>query len=179
MRRHALLGSSLGGDAGGPSFPGPSTPPRPYPLPSSLGARRRSAADRDDAAARSVRVLVVDDEPMVRTLLRLLIDRDERFEIVEEATDGEEAVAAASRTQPDVVLLDLLMPRMSGHDALPTIRREAPDAMVLVLSSLSAVDEEAAALGGGAHAFLEKSAMGPDLTTTVHEHLERFRSSGT
>jgi CheY-like chemotaxis protein len=178
MRRHALLGSSLGGDAGGPSGPGASTPPRPYPLPSPFASRRRSTDGHGDTTARSVRVLVVDDEPMVRTLLRLLLDRDERFEIVGEATDGREAVMAASHTQPDVVLLDLLMPRMSGHDALPILRREAPDAMVLVLSSLSAVDEEAAALGGGAHAFLEKSAMGPGLTTVVYEHLERFWGGG-
>jgi CheY-like chemotaxis protein len=175
MRRYASLASSLGGDAGGPSVPGASTPSRPYPLPSPLEAGHRSAAGREDTASRSVRVLVVDDEPMVRTLVRLLLDRDERFELVGEATDGREAVATASRTQPDVVLLDLLMPHVSGREALPTIRREAPDAMVLVLSSLSAVDEEAAALDAGAYAFLEKSAMGPGLTTVLYEHLERFR----
>ncbi len=122
-----------------------------------------------------VRVLVVDDEPAIRTLLRVLLARDERFELAGEAKDGVEAVAAAAELQPDVVLLDLLMPRMDGREALPELRRAAPTSMVLVLSSLSAADEAAGVEEDGAFAFLEKGVMGPGLPDLLHEHLTRYR----
>jgi DNA-binding NarL/FixJ family response regulator len=130
-----------------------------------------------EVATGTIRVLVVDDEPTVRMLLRVVLGRDGRFEVVGEASDGQQGVDAVVETRPDIVLLDLLMPRMDGHEALPEIRRAAPDTMVLVLSSLSAVDEADRVLAGGAAAFLEKSAMGPGLPDLLLEHLRRFRSA--
>lgn len=123
------------------------------------------------------RVLLVDDEPSIRTLLRVIIGRDERFTVVGEVADGLAAIDAAAELRPDVILLDLLMPRMDGRQALPTIREVAPDTMVLVLSSLSAADEAGPARDGGAFAFLEKGVMGPGLPDLLDEHLVRFRGA--
>lgn len=130
-----------------------------------------------EVATGTLRVLVVDDDPTVRMLLRLVLERDERFELAGEAFDGAQGVEAAGEAQPDIVLLDLLMPRMDGYEALPEIRRRAPDAMVLVLSSLSSVDEAEGVIAAGASAFLEKSAMGPGLPELLLDHLRRFRSA--
>jgi CheY-like chemotaxis protein len=126
---------------------------------------------------RPARVLVVDDEPPIRTLLRLVLRRDERFELVGEAVDAEEAIARVADLAPDVVLLDLLMPGQHGRDALPALRAAAPDAMILVLSSLSALDEEAEAIAAGASGYLEKSVLGPRLPDVVAEHLARHTTT--
>jgi CheY-like chemotaxis protein len=153
-------------------------------------ARRRAGGDvtRPEAeiaagtaaapATGVARVLVVDDEPAIRTLLRLVLARDERFDLVGESVDATDAIARAREVSPDVILLDLLMPGQHGRDALPALRAAAPDAMILVLSSLSAVDEEKAALEAGAFGYLEKSVLGPRLPDVVSDHLARFGGAG-
>jgi CheY-like chemotaxis protein len=131
-----------------------------------------------ESRTRATRVFVVDDEPPIRTLLRLVLRRDERFEFVGEAVDAEEAIARAADLRPDVVLLDLLMPGQHGREALPALRAAAPDAMILVLSSLSALDEEHETLAAGAFGYLEKSVLGPRLPDVVAEHHARYTSDG-
>ena len=93
-------------------------------------------SDRD----RRVRVLVVDDGPDVRLLVRRVLARRSRFEVVGEAVDGLEAIEAAAQLQPHVVLLDLAMPNLGGEDALPRIAEVAPGSMITVFSA--SVDEE-------------------------------------
>lgn len=122
----------------------------------------------------TLRVLVVDDEPAVRTMLDAVFRRDDRFEIVGVAGDGREAIAQTARLQPDVVLLDLLMPGLSGQQALPSILRSSPRSMVLVLSALRAEDEADDTLALGAFAYLEKSIMGPGLSEEVFAQHQRF-----
>lgn len=89
---------------------------------------------------RQLRVLVVDDGPDVRLLVRRVLARRPRFEVVGEAVDGLEAIEAAARLQPHVVLLDLAMPNLGGEDALPRIAEVAPDSMITVFSA--SVDDE-------------------------------------
>ena len=113
-----------------------------------------------------VRVLIVDDEPDMRMIERLSLAHDPRFVVVGEAGDGSEAIAAASQTQPDVVLLDLAMPFMSGMDALPAIRKASPRSQVVMLSALPADRHEPEALARGATAYLDKRAV-PDLATIL------------
>ncbi|MDL5159985.1 response regulator [Actinomycetospora termitidis] len=112
-----------------------------------------------------VRVLVVDDEPMVCAHLRTILDASADLEVVGTAGDGAEAVEQAVRHRPDVVLLDLRMPGVDGFAALP----ELVDAgsRVVVLTTFDADDAVLRALGGGASGFLLKSTEPADLVRLV------------
>ena len=81
-----------------------------------------------------IRVLVADDYLPFRVMLRHLLDAEDGFEVVGEAADGEQAVARAAELQPDVVMLDLAMPRLDGWEAIPKLAEVAPDARIIVLS---------------------------------------------
>lgn len=105
-----------------------------------------------------VRVLVVDDEPDMRILLWLAVEADGRCQVVADASNGREGVARAAEHQPDVVVLDQMMPEMDGVHALPLIREAAPRAKVIMLSALSSQELRSEALRSGADAYLEKSA---------------------
>ena len=83
-----------------------------------------------------LKVLIVDDEPDVRMLLRLQLDQA-GFEVVGEATDGQEAVDLASREHPDAVVLDLLMPRVSGFEAIPQLRRAVPGVGIVAYTAVA------------------------------------------
>ncbi|MHB8450327.1 MAG: EAL domain-containing protein [Mycobacteriales bacterium] len=104
----------------------------------------------------AAQVLVVDDDPSIRSLLRLVLDDTPDFHVVADASDGLEAIALARLHQPDLILLDLGMPGMDGLEALPLLREVAPGATVLILSGQepSAVIDQALALG--AARFLRK-----------------------
>ena len=103
-----------------------------------------------------IRVVLVDDTIEIRKLLRMKLEFDGRFKVVDEAGDGVAAVKAASEKQPDAIVLDLAMPVMDGLQAIPQIRREAPDAKILVLSGFEAEQMSNEALNRGAHAYIEK-----------------------
>ena len=105
-----------------------------------------------------VRVLVVDDEPDIRILLWLAVEADGRCRVVADASNGREGVALAAEHQPDVVVLDQMMPVMDGVHAVPLIREAAPRAKVIMLSALSSPTLRVQALQSGADAYLEKSA---------------------
>ena len=109
-----------------------------------------------------MRVLLVDDDADMRLIERFALAHDRRFVVVGEAGDGPEAVAAASRTQPDVVLLDLAMPLMNGMEALPLICKAAPGSQVVMLSAYPADTYAAEARALGAVAYLDKLSV-PDL----------------
>lgn len=123
----------------------------------------------------TTRVLIVDDEPALRLVLRTILDRDHRYQVEAEAGEGREAIALAERHQPDVVLLDLLMPGMGGRDALPAILSVSPRSMVVILSALSATDEAEPSFAAGAFAYLEKSLVGPRLADEIDTLQQRFR----
>jgi DNA-binding NarL/FixJ family response regulator len=110
-----------------------------------------STADR----TRPVRVVVVDDTYDLRELLRLALTRG-GMEVVGEAGDGLAGIEAVRRELPDVVLLDLSMPVMDGLEALPTIRRLAPGAKIIVLSGFGATQMSERALAIGADGYLQK-----------------------
>ena len=91
-----------------------------------------------------ITVLLVDDEPDMRLMVRLHLDRDPRFQIVGEADNGEDAVEQCRQLQPDVVLLDMKMPTMDGMTALPLMRGACPDTAVLLFTAFAdLVDPEA------------------------------------
>jgi CheY-like chemotaxis protein len=103
-----------------------------------------------------VRVLVVDDDADIRTLLRLQLSSDPRFEIVGEAADGYDAIDRAAALQPDLVVLDKQMPRLGGIEAMPDIRRRAPNAAVVLYTAQTDPATYHAALDAGAVQVLDK-----------------------
>jgi DNA-binding NarL/FixJ family response regulator len=114
-----------------------------------------------------IRVLLADDTPDIRRLLRLNLELDGRFEIVGEAADGAEAVALASSLRPDAVVLDLAMPVMDGLQAIPVILESSPASRILVLSGFDHSRMEARAREQGAHGYLEKGAAFVQIADTL------------
>jgi CheY-like chemotaxis protein len=104
------------------------------------------------------RTLLVDDVRELRTLIRLVLERSGRYQVVSEAGDGLEAVTSAERhgDRLDLVLLDLSMPRMDGLEALPFLRAAAPRARMVVLSGFAEAGSAEAARRAGADLYLEK-----------------------
>jgi DNA-binding NarL/FixJ family response regulator len=117
---------------------------------------------RDDSTRR-VRVVIVDDSEDIRLLLRVMLQRDSRFEIVAEATDGFEAIERVTDAQPDLVILDRSMPRLGGIEALPQIRERAPNAAVVLYTTGADAGTHHAALAAGAVDVVEKSVVGGPL----------------
>ncbi len=105
----------------------------------------------------TIRVLLADDEAMVRAGVRAILGSDDAIEVVAEAGDGQEAVEAAQRHRPDVAVLDIRMPRMDGLAAGAEIRRTVPGTAVVMLTTFSEDAYIAKALGDGASGFLLKS----------------------
>jgi CheY-like chemotaxis protein len=106
-----------------------------------------------------VRVMVVDDSPDIRMMLRLMLGRDERFHLVGEAADGVEAVEMAGELRPDLVILDRQMPRLGGIEAIPLIRQAAPGTDIVLYTAAGDEDSHRAATAAGALGLLEKQTM--------------------
>lgn len=111
----------------------------------------------------SFRVVVADDFADMRHLLRVTLERSGRFEVVGEAGDGAQAITLAKELTPDIVLLDLSMPVLSGIEALPRIREASPATKVVVLSGLDRAQMESEALAVGAVGYLEKGLRPSEL----------------
>jgi two-component system, NarL family, response regulator LiaR len=107
---------------------------------------------------KKIRVLIADDHGIVREGLRTLIGSDRSMEIAGEAVDGVEAVALARSLSPDVILIDLVMPRLSGLDAIREIKADNPEVRVLVLTSYAEDDKVFSAIKFGALGYLLKDA---------------------
>lgn len=121
------------------------------------------------AAGSGIGVLICDDVDAMRLLLTSVVESHPGLRVVGEARDGYEAVTEARRLQPDVVLLDLSMPRRTGLDALPELRQVAPAAEVIVLSGFIASTIEADVLALGAARFIEKGADPDDIIAAIEE----------
>jgi two-component system nitrate/nitrite response regulator NarL len=104
-----------------------------------------------------IRVLIVDDHTLFRSGIKSLLQRHEQFEIVEEAGDGLEGVKRAKSLQPDVVLLDLHMPGITGREAVKLIVEEVPDTHVLMLTVSEDADDLLETLKAGATGYLLKN----------------------
>jgi DNA-binding NarL/FixJ family response regulator len=113
------------------------------------------------------RVLIADDHPLVRGGLRHLLERDGEFQVVAEAADGSEAIALATLHKPDVVLLDVGMPRISGPDAAMQIAAKAPGTRIIMVSMHSDEAYVLRALKAGAQGYLLKASPEVDVLAAV------------
>jgi two-component system, NarL family, response regulator LiaR len=120
----------------------------------------------------SIRVLIADDHEVVRHGLRNFLDFDPELEVVGEANDGAEAVRLAHALQPDVVLMDLLMPVMDGLTATRTIRQELPDVEVVALTSVLEDSSVLEAIRAGAIGYLLKTTRLAELQRAIRSAAE-------
>jgi NarL family two-component system response regulator LiaR len=117
----------------------------------------------------TIRVLIADDHAVVREGVRSLINSEPGMEVVGEATDGVEAVLKARALQPDVILLDLVMPRKDGLAAIEEIKRENPEARILVLTSFAEDDKVFPAIKTGALGYLLKDSPPQELLQAIRD----------
>ena len=116
-----------------------------------------------------IRVLIVDDHAVVRQGLRMFIEMQKDLEVVGEGTNGLEAVELATRLNPDVILLDLIMPEMDGVEATRKILEGSPHSRVLILTSFGEDDKVFPAIRAGAQGYLLKDIQPNDLVKAVRE----------
>jgi DNA-binding NarL/FixJ family response regulator len=114
-----------------------------------------------------IRILIVDDHLLLREGIAAIVSGEADLEIVGEATNGREGVEAFSRLRPDVTLMDLQMPVMTGLDAIRQIRASAPNARVVVLTTYEGDVQAVRALKAGACGYLLKSSLIDELLDTV------------
>ncbi len=112
-------------------------------------------------------VLIADDHPLVREALHRALDVEEDMKVVAEATDGEEAVRLASELKPNVVVMDIVMPKVNGIEATKKIKEIAPDTAILILTAYDDDEYVLGLLDAGAAGYLLKSARGRDLVGAI------------
>ena len=117
----------------------------------------------------SIRILITDDHAVVREGLRTLIGTEPGMDVVGEAEDGLEAVQKACTLKPDVILLDMMMPRMDGLQAIKEIKRECPEAHILVLTSFSDDEKVFPAIKAGALGYLLKNVTPERLLSAIRD----------
>jgi DNA-binding NarL/FixJ family response regulator len=149
------------------------------PDPDPTATRQDSRSTTDSPA---IRVIIVDDAGDFRHLMRAVLDRATGYVVVGEARNGLEGIAAVRRYDPQLVLLDISMPTMSGIEALPLIREACPDAVIVVLSifDASALRGKDVSLGGqalalGADGYIQKGQRLNVLLSELHAIVDTNR----
>jgi len=117
---------------------------------------------------RKIRVLLADDHQLMRSGIRLMLERDGDLSVVGEASDGREAVALAKSLKPDVVIMDIGMANLNGIEAARQMTQERPELAVMILSMHSDESYVLRALKAGARGYLLKDSAEPDLIKAVH-----------
>ena len=117
--------------------------------------------------SRRIRILLADDHTVMREGLQLMLERSEEFEVVGHARDGVEAVKAASELSPDVIVMDVMMPKMDGVEACREIMESLPDTRVVMLTASTEADAVIEAVAAGATGYLQKVSGMDQLLSTV------------
>ncbi len=117
---------------------------------------------------RPIRVLIVDDEPHIRKMVTM-IARQLRLEVVGTARDGEQGVAMFRELKPDLVLMDINMPRLKGTEALKIMMAESPQTPVIMLTSLAATDVVMECLEAGARNYVRKDVTPKEMRSLIRE----------
>ena len=116
-----------------------------------------------------IRVLIVDDHELLRAGMRSRLEREPDVSVVGDAATADQALERTRALHPDVLLLDLLLPRTSGYEVLPELVRQSPGTRVLVVSSQAAPSWVRRALSAGAAGYLPKRASDRDLLTAIRQ----------
>jgi DNA-binding NarL/FixJ family response regulator len=119
--------------------------------------------------SQKITVAICDDHALVRSGLRRLLEAEAGVEVVAEAATADEAVEAVGREQPEVLLLDVVLPGRSGIDAIPDLRRASPETRLLVLSMQDDASYVRKAFGAGADGYLLKEAADAELVQAIEE----------
>jgi len=114
-----------------------------------------------------IRILIAEDQPLIRRAFTAMLALETDLEIVAQACDGAEAVQAARRWQPDIVLMDIQMPRLNGIAATRQIVKDCPDAQVIILTTFDSDDLIFDAICAGAQAYLLKDAEEEEILETI------------
>ena len=109
------------------------------------------------------RILLVDDNVVVRSFLRKLLESQPEFEISEEAENGRDAIEKAERSKPDLIILDLIMPVMNGLEAAPLLKRLLPDTLIILFTQQEGSELERLAQAAGIDAVVSKSQVPSEL----------------
>jgi NarL family two-component system response regulator LiaR len=123
----------------------------------------------DQTTPDSIRVFIVDDHAIVRDGIRSLLATEPDIEVIGEAKNGREAVSKVPGYQPDVILMDLMMPEMDGVEAIGHILSNQPEARILVLTSFATDDKVFPAIKAGAMGYLLKDTDSDELITAIHQ----------
>ena len=116
-----------------------------------------------------IRVLIADDHHVVSGGIRALLETEDDIDVIDEAADGVETVLKTRSLNPDVILMDLMMPRKTGIEAIEEIKQEDPDARILVLTSYSDDEKVFAAIKAGALGYLLKETSTKELLQAIHD----------
>jgi two-component system, NarL family, response regulator LiaR len=116
-----------------------------------------------------IRIMVVDDHPVVRKGIVAMLETEPDLDVVGECSNGQEAIQQSLFLQPDVILMDLVMPRVDGIEAIRAIKQDQPDARILVLTSFGTADKIFPSLNAGASGYLLKDSDPNELLTAIHK----------
>jgi NarL family two-component system response regulator LiaR len=116
---------------------------------------------------RKIRVLIADDHTLLRESMRNLIDSQNDMEVAGEASDGEEAVEMSRHVKPDIAVMDIVMPKLSGIEASKEIKKVSPTTAILILTAYDDVQYVLGLLEAGAAGYLLKSARGHDVLAAI------------
>ena len=140
---------------------GPAVDPDP------MKKRNLPIADSDPGAPNRVRVLICDDQKLIRVRIREMLEQDSSLVVIAEASGGREGVRLASRLQPDLVLMDVTMPDMDGAEATRQILARMPEVCVVAFSANSNSESMSRMFAAGARGYLLKSAEPAELLVSI------------
>lgn len=123
---------------------------------------------------KNARLLIADDHEIFRRGLRALLEPFSEWQICGEAVDGVDAVEQCKSLKPDIVVLDVSMPRLSGLEAARLMKKEKPEPQIVIITQHDSPQIRSAALEAGARAFVTKSAVGSELVTALRNLIQNL-----